>query len=213
MVRFPLIIFAIAVTFGLSTTQTNATDHDGKPSLCEHSWESVSSTSSANETEGSMHIVSECNVISPKILNFSENHTLAEFLKETENDLWITGRLPKDTLYRYTLTIVNDWRKDVAVNLSHWEVVHSPYTRVARSFAVNIPACSYARIRFLSPWAPKLHFSPINVGVTGESGEWSIAGSGITGILTPSWFQYFSEGITIERLYLNEEKTKGCSSG
>ncbi|MBI1999231.1 MAG: hypothetical protein HYS74_01075 [Parcubacteria group bacterium] len=206
------IFFALMIAMGLSSTSSFATEHDGNPSLCENPWESEGSTSSATEIGRSRRIISECKVVNPQTLDISSNPALADFLGEIKKDLWDTERLPKDVLYRYTLTIINDWDKNVSVNLSRWEVVHSPYTLVAKGFVVDIPACSYARIQFLSPWAPELYASPVNIGMTTKDGEWSAIGDGIASILTPVWYQYFSEGMNVDRLPPDETKTKACSS-
>jgi len=196
---------------GLFSAPVSATEHDGNPSLCGTPWESEGSTG-AVETKRSRRIISECEAVISKTLDVSSSLSLAAFLAEITKELWKTERLPKGVLYRYTLTIINDWGKDISVNLSHWDVVHSPYTLVARDFAVSIPACSYARLKFLSPWAPELYGSPVNIGIVAENGEWSTIGDGTASIVTPVWYQYYSEGMNIGQLPPNEAKTKACSS-
>jgi len=211
MIKLVSGIFAFVVMFVISFTPLSATEHDGNPSLCGTPWESEGSTSSAVETKRSRRITSECQVIDPDTLDVSSSLPLAAFLAEVTKELWETERLPKGVLYRYTLMIINDWGKDISINLSHWQVVHSPYTLVAKSFSVDIPACSYARLQFLSLWAPELYGSPVNI-VTVENGEWSTIGDGSASIVTPVWYQYYSEGMVRGPLSSDEAKTKTCSS-
>jgi len=212
MTKFFLsVICAPMVIFWLSAVPLNAADHDGEPSLCEHLWESEGAAGSGTETTRSLRTLSECGVVNLQTLD-SGNGALVAFLEEIERDLWSIGRLPQNVLYRYTLTIINDWEKDVSVNLSHWQVIHSPYSLVISGFAVDIPACSYARIQFLSPWAPELYGSPVNVGGLFRNGEWSVMGVGEASILTPVWYQYFSEGMQIAPLPPVEAKTEACFS-
>ncbi len=207
------IFFALLImVIGLSSVPSFATQHDGNPGLCENPLESESNTLRVTEIKRSRRIISECGVVNSQTLDISTNPALVYFLSKIKKDLWDTERLPKNVLYRYTLTIINDWDKNVSVNLSHWRVVHSPYTLVAEGFAVDIPACSYARIQFLSPWAPELYGSPVNIGSATKDGEWSTMGDGTASILTPVWYHYFSEGMNVDRLSPDETKTKACSS-
>lgn len=190
-----------------------AQGHDGDSSLCGREWSSEGQRSGPNGVgvEMSNRQISECFIVKPKTLN-SSNPELIIFLAKIKKDLWDSKRLPQDTLYRYTLNVINDWDKDADYNFSDWDVVHSPYTRIQKSFVLKVPACSVATIQFLSPWAPEARTSPVNVGFYTEDGkEWTLMGTGMTTILTPVWSQYYLEEFKIERLPASDAKTKACS--
>ena len=199
------------IFFPYFVSLVSAQGHDGDSSLCGRKWTSERQSSSPNGVEMSNRQISECSVIQPGTLN-SSDPKLATFLAEVKKDLWDSRRLPQNTLYRYTFRVINDWDKDADYNFSDWEVVHSPYTRIQKSFILRLPACSVATIQFLSPWAPEAHTSPVNVGYDENSKGWSIMGTGMATILTPVWFQYYQEEFKIEKLSSSEAKTKACSS-
>lgn len=188
-----------------------AQGHDGNSSLCGREWSSEGETSGPNGVVMSNRQISECSIVKPETLD-SSNPELAAFLAKVKSDLWDSERLPKDTLYRYTLNVVNDWDKDADYNFSDWNVVHSPYTRMQKGFVLKLPACSVATIQFLSPWAPEERTSPVNVGFYDEDGKgWIIMGTGMATILTPVWFQYYPEVFKTERLPTSDARTRTCS--
>lgn len=205
-----LVLFCSLLIFG--SNQLIAQGRDGDPSLCGRKWQSEGQTSDPSGVKRSDRHVSECAIVQSGTLN-SSDPKLATFLAEVKKDLWDTDRLPKNTLYLYTLKVVNDWDKDADYNLSDWQVIHSPYTKMQKSFVLKLPACSVATFQFLSPWAPEARLSPVNIGFSDEDGQgWNIQGAGQATILTPVWFQYHLEQFNIERLSPSEAKTKACSS-
>lgn len=191
--------------------------HDGQPSLCNLQPITAESRSGSGPDGVSFAftIHSTCGSLAFESLSDTLEKENLDTVHEWKKDLWDSGRLPP-MVYMYELEIVNDRPADIDVNLGNWSVTHSPYTYVAKGFSFKIPACHKMKLIFESPWPPKIEYATINIGIHNDPkagdprGTYYTEGAGRTGILTPSWYQFYPGIFRTQPLQKTDVRSMGC---
>jgi hypothetical protein len=77
----------------------------------------------------------------------------------------------------------------IRINLSEWDVVQSPLTKVLQDFALELDPQESATVEFLTDASvvPQNVISPVNIAVWDSAKErWSVIGAGQASLYTPS---------------------------
>lgn len=145
--------------------------HAAEVSPCELAHGSTWKVGLRTNTPGAVHVVSHCQSVDTEALAKMRKEEVAAVISWTHKikNLDVTR-----SLYRYYFIVRNDYNGTLRIGLSEWKVAHAPLVGVIGN-EVEVPPCVVVAIHFLSPGAPRMETTHLQLSLPDAEGKWSAA--------------------------------------
>ena len=149
-----------------------------------HGFPTLRSESVGKDEHGNTVVWRIYSAVEPVAQEGSERQAIPLFVSQAG----VKGQQARELL-RYRYVFENDGTSTIRINLSDWDVVHSPLTEVLQGFALELGAQESATVEFLTDKsiAPQNLLSPVNIAVWNPvENRWSVLGAGQASLYAPS---------------------------